>query len=81
MGLHKNRNLHKRSIKERSSVPIVQTAFTQAPEGKVQFFVNINVDITEISRWSPDRIAAFFTGLAQVLAAKGSIEKESANSK
>lgn len=66
---------------QRQSAPIVQTAFSQAPEGKVQFFVNINVDMAEISRWSPDRIAAFFAGLAQVLAAKGSIEKESATSK
>lgn len=70
-----------RDTEQRPSTPIVQTAFSQAPEGKVQFYVNINVDMAEISRWSPDRIAAFFAGLAQVLAAKGSIEKESANSK
>lgn len=70
-----------RDTEPRPSAPMVQTVFSQAPEGKVQFYVNINVDMAEISRWSPDRIAAFFAGLAQVLAAKGSIEKESATSK
>lgn len=38
--------------------------------GGVQFSVNVNVSMDEVARWSPERISAFFGGLAQVLAAQ-----------
>jgi hypothetical protein len=43
-------------------------------EGGVQFHVAIKVDMKEMGGWSPDRISAFFAGLAQVLAAKKGTE-------
>lgn len=52
----------------------VASTFTQQPEGLVQFGVSVRVDMAELSTWSPDRIAAFFGGIAQVLAAKGQVE-------
>jgi hypothetical protein len=53
----------------------ISTAFSQAAQGAVQFHVSVKVDMAEFSGWQPDRIAAFFAGIAQVLAAKGAIEK------
>ncbi|MBT9444416.1 MAG: hypothetical protein IV086_01815 [Hyphomonadaceae bacterium] len=38
--------------------------------GQVSFQVSINVDMAELSGWPADRIAAFFSGMAQVIAAK-----------
>lgn len=62
--------------KEPTSRTAVATSFLQAPtEGVVQFHVNVRVDMAEFAGWSSDRIAAFFTGIAQVLTAKGAIEK------
>lgn len=54
----------------------VSTTFTQQPEGMVQFAVSVRVDMTELRTWKPERIAAFFAGIAQVLAAKGDMEME-----
>jgi hypothetical protein len=50
------------------------TGFMSA-EGAVQFHVSIRVTMAEMSGWAPDRIAAFFAGLAQVLAAKKGNER------
>jgi hypothetical protein len=44
-------------------------------EGAVQFHVAIRVSMQEMSGWTPDRITAFFAGLAQVLAAKKGTEE------
>lgn len=55
--------------------PVVSTSFTQPTQGVVQFHVSVKVDMSEFAGWSPERIAAFFGGIAQVLAAKGAIEK------
>jgi len=52
----------------------VGTGF-MSTEGGVQFHVAIKVDMQEMAGWSPDRIAAFFSGLAQVLAAKKGTEQ------
>jgi len=41
-----------------------------AQKGAVHLSVTINVDLEQIVRWRPDRITAFFAGLAQVLAAQ-----------
>ncbi len=56
------------------AAPQVSTAFSRAPEGVVQFHISVKVDMAEFSNWSPDRISAFFSGIAQVLAAKGKVE-------
>jgi hypothetical protein len=34
----------------------------------------------ELANWRPDRISAFFAGIAQVLAAKGEVEEVAATS-
>lgn len=54
----------------------VSTAFLTPTEGVVQFHVSVKVDMAEFAGWKPERIAAFFSGIAQVLAAKGNVEKE-----
>jgi hypothetical protein len=52
----------------------IATAFTKPGPGVVQFQINVNVEMKEFAGWSPDRITAFFGGIAKVLAAKGGIE-------
>ncbi len=48
-----------------------------AQKGAIHLAVTINVDLEQIARWRPDRITAFFGGLAQVLAAqKGDTKAE-----
>jgi hypothetical protein len=63
---------------ERSAAPTRQTAAVSTgfmtTEGMVQFHVDIRVTMKEMAGWTPDRIAAFFSGLAQVLAAKKGAE-------
>lgn len=55
----------------------ISTAFTQQPtEGVVQFHISVRVDMGEFANWRPDRIAAFFGGIATVLAAKAAVEKD-----
>lgn len=44
-------------------------------EGQVQFNIAVKVSMGEFATWQADRIAAFFNGIAQVLAAKAKIEK------
>lgn len=56
--------------------PILSTAFSQPTEGVVQFHVSVKVDMAEFAGWKADRIAAFFAGIAQVLAAKGALETD-----
>jgi hypothetical protein len=55
--------------------PIVPTFFGTT-EGAVNFHVSVRVDMGEFANWKPDRIAAFFSGMAQVLAAKANVEKK-----
>lgn len=57
------------AVKEQSLV--IQKEPVVAAPGGVSFDVSIRVGTEEIASWSPERIAAFFSGLAQVLAAKG----------
>ncbi|HUI89169.1 MAG TPA: hypothetical protein VLX61_10660 [Anaerolineales bacterium] len=47
--------------------------------GGVQLNFSIHVDSDDFSKWSPDRISAFFGGLAQVLAAKAALDQEDKN--
>jgi len=59
-----------------SSTTGVETAFGRPSSGDgVHLNVTINVDMKEMSNWTPERISAFFAGFAQVLAAKGALEK------
>ena len=57
----------------------VTTSFSQQPEGLVQFAVSVRVDMAELRGWRPERIAAFFAGIAQVLAAKGDVELDASD--
>jgi len=59
-----------------SGKPAFVTATTIQPaEGTVQFHVSVRVDMAEFAGWEASRITAFFSGIAQVLAAKGALEK------
>ncbi len=40
------------------------------PAGGVQFGINISVDMADLAGWAPERIAALFAGIAQVMSAK-----------
>jgi hypothetical protein len=57
----------------RSSTNVATSFLTT--EGAVQFHVSIRVSMQEMAGWTPDRIGAFFAGLAQVLAAKKGTEE------
>lgn len=56
--------------------PSVSTAFNQGAEGIVAFHIEVRVDMKDFANWRPDRISAFFGGIAQVLAAKAAVETE-----
>lgn len=53
----------------------VTTSFAQSQEGAINFHISVRVNMEEFSTWRPDRITAFFGGIAQMLAAKAKIEK------
>lgn len=55
----------------------LSTAFSQAPEGVLRFNVDVSVDMKEFASWKPERISAFWAGIAQVLAAKAAVEQKS----
>ena len=57
--------------------PGVKSRFVQDPtEGYVEFHVDVKVRTAEFATWRPERISAFFGGIAQVLAAKGRMEED-----
>jgi hypothetical protein len=64
--------LHRDPVGTRSGLA---SAFSHVAGGSIQFNVSVRVDMTEFKGWQPERIAAFFAGMAQVLAAKGALEK------
>jgi len=47
----------------------------RASGNSVQFNVEVHVDMAEVATWAPDRITAFFAGIAQVIAAKGQLDQ------
>jgi hypothetical protein len=53
----------------------VNTAFTQMTGGAVQFNISVKVDMDEFKGWRPERITAFFGGIAAVLSAKAAVEQ------
>ena len=54
--------------------PDLSTSFAKANGGAVDFSINVHVNMQELSGWSADRLAAFFRGIAMVLAAKNDKE-------
>lgn len=61
-----------------SSSPLA-TSFTQHPDGELTFHVSVRVKMSEMQGWQPDRIAALFAGVAQVLSAKADVERDAAD--
>jgi hypothetical protein len=61
-------------VREARRAPSIATAFSQAPEGVLRFNVDVSVDMKEFATWQPERISAFWAGIAQVLAAKAKVE-------
>jgi hypothetical protein len=68
-------------LQSRDAIPRapVATTFSGPTAGVVQFNISVKVDMTEFAGWSPERISAFFSGVAQVLAAKGTIEEKASS--
>lgn len=70
------------SQSKQETTAAIETSRTMVPslfgttEGAVNFHVSVRVDMGEFANWKPDRIAAFFAGMAQVLAAKAKIETD-----
>lgn len=52
----------------------VATAFAASPEGGISFHISVRVNMDQFATWKPERITAFFGGIAQMLAAKAKIE-------
>jgi hypothetical protein len=53
----------------------VRSDFVQSPQDGVRFNISVNVNMADFANWRPDRLAAFFSGIAAVLAAKADVEK------
>lgn len=51
------------------------TKFSKGSMGGVNFEIAMTVDMAEFATWKPERITAFFNGIAAVLAAKSGMEK------
>jgi hypothetical protein len=47
----------------------------ESTPGKFNLNISVEVDMAEFSTWRPERIQAFFRGVAEVLAAKADVEK------
>ena len=56
--------------------PLVQQVVIQEAENLIRFQVAISIDMKEIAKMSPERIAAFFNGIAEVMKAKGIMESQ-----
>jgi len=57
----------------------VSTAVNSTP-GRFNLNISVEVDMAEFSTWRPERIQAFFRGVAEVLAAKADVEKGAGSS-
>lgn len=55
--------------------PNIATAYAATPEGGISFHISVKVNMEQFATWQPQRITAFFSGIAQMLAAKADIEK------
>jgi hypothetical protein len=54
----------------------VATNFLKTADGAVLFNVSAKVDMQELATWPPQRINAFFNGIAAVMRAKAGVEQE-----
>lgn len=52
----------------------ISTAFAASPEGGISFHISVRVNMDQFSTWKPERITAFFNGIATMLAAKANVE-------
>jgi hypothetical protein len=52
----------------------IATAYAASPEGGISFHISVKVTMEQFATWKPERITAFFAGIAQMLAAKAKIE-------
>jgi len=52
----------------------VATTYAASPEGGISFHISVKVTMDQFATWQPERITAFFAGIAQMLAAKAKIE-------
>jgi len=59
-----------------ASKKTISSVFQKTAEGAVHFNVSVKVEMEEFAGWQPDRIVAFFNGIAAVLRAKAGIEQE-----
>jgi hypothetical protein len=50
--------------------PPVSTQPFAAQSGAISFQISVNVSMAELAGWAPDRITAFFAGVAQAMAAQ-----------
>lgn len=62
-------------IQSREVRDTVRSDYVQSPQDGVRFNISVNVNMTDFANWRPDRLAAFFGGIAAVLAAKADVEK------
>jgi hypothetical protein len=69
---------HKPVTEKAKETGHISTQFQAGPAGGVSFDIRMNVDMAEFATWKPERITAFFNGIAAVLAAKSGVEKGSA---
>jgi hypothetical protein len=60
---------------ELSRDPARLSTSVQSTPGKFNLNIAVEVDMAEFSTWRPERIQAFFRGVAEVLAAKADVEK------
>ncbi|HYT04907.1 MAG TPA: hypothetical protein VEM13_08530 [Gemmatimonadales bacterium] len=63
--------------KEGARAAAIATAFAHIPEGRLRISVDLDLDVREFASWRPERTNAFFSGIAQVLAAKAAVEAKS----
>lgn len=66
-----------RSAEPENTTPTKQnvaTAYAATPEGGISFHISVKVNMEQFATWKPERITAFFAGIAQMLAAKAKIE-------
>lgn len=54
----------------------VSSAYVKTAEGAIHFNVSAKVELEELATWPPQRINAFFNGIAAVMRAKAGIEQE-----
>lgn len=65
-------------LEQSPRTPAPNQRSSQAPSSSansISFSIQVDVDVGEISTWDPQRISAFFSGIAQVLAAKKGSEE------